>query len=292
MVVSVMDYGAAGDGVTDDKVAIQTAFNSGNKLISMPDKHFKVSGTLTLPAGVFIEGYGKEATIIETYQTSGWGICSTYSNPADGVNYSGAGGAAGFTIRRKGGTLTDSVGLHLVNHRESVFEDIIVDNFNNSVLLAGFSLNNRFTGVKGLTAMGDSWIIYHNPRHNVFIDCYGNTCGVNTACYSIESGSGAPINDLSFFGCSAEAGNYTDPVGNVSHTASGNKGWKMFGDTTDKVTGINIVAPRIDFAVGGTSYGFSQETGSQNVAVRDPFYSGCTNLSQSTSSTVFSITHF
>jgi len=60
--VSVADFGALGDG-SDDTVAIQAALDSGAKtvnFVSTGDYH--VSGTLTVPAGVFIQGNG--ATLV------------------------------------------------------------------------------------------------------------------------------------------------------------------------------------------------------------------------------------
>jgi hypothetical protein len=56
-VVSVKDFGAVGDGVTNDTAAIQAALNSGAKNVTLPIGTF-LSGLLTLPTGVSLYGEG------------------------------------------------------------------------------------------------------------------------------------------------------------------------------------------------------------------------------------------
>ncbi|SDJ01414.1 Pectate lyase superfamily protein [Pedobacter sp. ok626] len=49
---NVDDYGAVGDGVTDDMAAIQLAMNSGKKVVYFPKNKYKISGTVSIPAAV------------------------------------------------------------------------------------------------------------------------------------------------------------------------------------------------------------------------------------------------
>lgn len=79
LVTSVKDFGAAGDGTTDDTAAIQNAINSlplnpaGDGILSplgyanggtiyIPRGRYKVSSTLTLRRGVRITGEGRESS--------------------------------------------------------------------------------------------------------------------------------------------------------------------------------------------------------------------------------------
>lgn len=57
--VSVKDFGAVGDGVTDDSAAIQLAVDSGTKLVVFPYTPSGYYGAdVTLPEGVKVKGYG------------------------------------------------------------------------------------------------------------------------------------------------------------------------------------------------------------------------------------------
>jgi len=50
--VNVFDYGATGDGVTNDAVAIQAALDSGAACVYIPDGYYKVGTTLNVPITV------------------------------------------------------------------------------------------------------------------------------------------------------------------------------------------------------------------------------------------------
>ena len=58
-VVSVKDFGAIGNGSTDDTVAIQKAFSSGATIITIPVGVYLLSSTVTVPTGVTLSGYGQ-----------------------------------------------------------------------------------------------------------------------------------------------------------------------------------------------------------------------------------------
>src|SRR3989338_2706003 len=80
-VVNVKDYGAVGDGVTDDTEAIQAAFNSFTDkygTLYFPSGTYKITNTLTLPTnssaenhtGLAIQGVGCFSTSIVNHSTS------------------------------------------------------------------------------------------------------------------------------------------------------------------------------------------------------------------------------
>ncbi len=58
--LSISDFGAKGDGKTDDTVAFQSALSAaaeqGGKMVVAPAGEYRLNGTLTIPAGVTMEG--------------------------------------------------------------------------------------------------------------------------------------------------------------------------------------------------------------------------------------------
>jgi polygalacturonase len=67
-VKNVMDYGAKGDGVTDDTQAIKDAVAAGDKVF-LPRGHYKVSGTITLNLNTKLFGAARQLTTLEP---TGW----------------------------------------------------------------------------------------------------------------------------------------------------------------------------------------------------------------------------
>lgn len=101
--VSVKDYGAVGDGVTNDTTAIQTAINTGNSII-FPAGTYKCVGLTQSTNGQRFYGYGKvilqkngngviftsSGTEVELNGLMFYGDASTPTYTGDNVNASGA----------------------------------------------------------------------------------------------------------------------------------------------------------------------------------------------------------
>jgi len=57
--ISVKDYGAVGDGSTDDTAALQAAFSSGNSHVFLPRGTYYVTGNLVIPPQTCVYGLGQ-----------------------------------------------------------------------------------------------------------------------------------------------------------------------------------------------------------------------------------------
>ena len=69
--VSVVDFGAVGDGVTDDTTAFQRAVNSGHKIF-MPAGRYLLDTVYLDRAGLFLEGESSLDTILIAKESSGY----------------------------------------------------------------------------------------------------------------------------------------------------------------------------------------------------------------------------
>lgn len=62
-VSNIQDFGAVGDGVTDDAASIQLALNSGAKSVFIPAGTYRVNTTLEIPSDVEVCGVGNSSII-------------------------------------------------------------------------------------------------------------------------------------------------------------------------------------------------------------------------------------
>jgi len=77
-IANAKDYGAIGNGVADDTVAIQAALNSGRGEVYLPYGTYKTTTTLTVPTGVWFHGAGR-ASVLAGSAVSG-AILKLYDN--------------------------------------------------------------------------------------------------------------------------------------------------------------------------------------------------------------------
>jgi hypothetical protein len=116
--VSVKDFGAVGDGVTDDTAAIQAALDVGGKVI-LPEGTYKVT-SLTISDGSdpFLQGDGSENTKIQASQN----VTALISFNTEGhTNFGYGGGLSGIEINM--GSFTGRA-LDVVGWKAAVFDDL------------------------------------------------------------------------------------------------------------------------------------------------------------------------
>ena len=112
-VVNVRDFGATGNGSTDDSSAIQAAINSAPNpaVIFFPTGTYRLQSRLTLKSGLVLRGEGYRLTHLECLNTSGCitlagaatgGLVNIQSGLAKDSNQIVVSNAAGFTVGRGG----------------------------------------------------------------------------------------------------------------------------------------------------------------------------------------------
>lgn len=79
--VSVKDFGAVGNGVADDTLAIQAALNSGAGVVMMGPQTYRIT-SLSIPSGVTLKGEGKSKTTL---------TCASNTTPIAMANVNDAG---------------------------------------------------------------------------------------------------------------------------------------------------------------------------------------------------------
>lgn len=118
-IVSVKDFGAVGDGTTDDTAEIQAAFDSGAKRVVFPPGTYVVSSQLDVPNWLQItgEGYqptigvGSGAAVIKFTQTSGVAMSLGFNPVIERLVLWNSGGSYNDTTKTLTGTTAVAMDL-------------------------------------------------------------------------------------------------------------------------------------------------------------------------------------
>jgi Pectate lyase superfamily protein len=179
MLASVKDYGAIGNGSTDDTAAIQNAINStcssAGGLLYFPAGNYKITSQVTIPYDqCVLEGTGSRTQI--TYAPSANGVAFLFSKPSPSTNDIVRGGIRHFWIY-SADTSHKKSAIKLVAVSEFKVEDIRVTGAGSNSTFSGGSPSigietqgHDSTSLIGLTIQADEPIaIEPNP------DTYGGT---------------------------------------------------------------------------------------------------------------------
>lgn len=164
-VVNVKDFGATGDGVTNDEPAIRAAvlsLLSSGGTVFLPAGNYKIDGNFYIPAGVTFTGEGDKSVLLgfnasNTYTLSASPLSRVERIALDGTNAQGWGLQVdrGCVIKDvkiyqyKGTTETeDGTGLLLEGAFSSYFYDVRVTNCRQGCVVGklGTSLENNANG--------------------------------------------------------------------------------------------------------------------------------------------------
>ncbi len=212
--VSAKDYGAVGDGLTDDTNAIINAL-AASGAVFLPEGEYLVSSTITLTAGQSLYGAGA-ASVVKANSTS-FNVIEVTEDYARIAELRIEGGDIG--IKLYGLTrpvvqtsVTDvtiigaNIGVQLdgyTNHSYPCywnnFTRVLVEQpttygFHLTLSGAGDTPNaNKFTACRayshGVDTTGAGFYIEHGKYNNSFIDCEANMAGTVQGCFIIGADS-------------------------------------------------------------------------------------------------------
>ena len=141
-IVSVKDFGAVGDGITDDTQAIQDAIESGELSIYIPAGTYKITAPLNVPTqqgstAIHIHGAGKQQSILQAS-----GTFKTIINIGDNVDQTIRGRYENFCVSGTGATVQH--GIYGARVEEHTFFGIWAKGFTVAAISTGYGYVNNF----------------------------------------------------------------------------------------------------------------------------------------------------
>ena len=249
--VSVKDFGAVGDGVTDDTAAIQAAltyatpsssatFTSvGGNAVYFPAGKYRFTGAILIPEWVNLIGDGKGLTVLlAAGATSKIQFGTTSADNRGGSSF-------GFTID---GNSVATNGLYVGLAVERDFSDIDVVNCAGDGLIVESGQNNNFISCgfqhNGSAGSGSNVVLDLGAGNNRFIGCEINRGAQNNVRIRQTGASPAgafsvPTNNR-FYGCMIER--FNDETNFNGCIYQGNGRLNKFDKCDISVTGVTATA--------------------------------------------------
>lgn len=195
LAISVRDYGATGDGTTDDSSAFQAAINAAatkKQRVVVPSSAnpYILNSSLTMATGVRLHGEGDSRPILKTTNTSS-ALIFDFSS----VNNSGL---IGLEIDGNNAVTPAGYNVLLSNAVGNVIENCsftnLGDNINGGIILSGTSYHNKITGNTCTDAAGSFVGLTGSTVHDN--DISGNNV-TDSVGFGIFLGGGAYNNLIS-----------------------------------------------------------------------------------------------
>ena len=197
---NVLDYGATGDGVTDDTVAIQNVINvveasTNGGVVYMPAGKYKITANLTItwPKLCVLRGDGSQLSFIWDYRTSvGTGGVITYdaSVAAGGANAYMGTFTGGFSLVKKINytivtgpvitTLGTGTGLYANGVVGGVYQDIWATGYNTNIYLIdclGFAMRDIYSNQAAYGIYLAGYSALSGPNASIVENCIISACG-------------------------------------------------------------------------------------------------------------------
>lgn len=193
-VYNVQGYGAVGDGVTDDTVAIQAtinaASNAGGGIVWLPAGTYLISDALVIPMGVYIVGAGPRATTIYNNQDGNAFELTETST----VYHSGI---VNLKINGPASPATNKTAVYLKNCLGIAVDNVVIDNHDIGITIDGTTFGYY-------DALEKIWVYNANIGYYFINTANGNVmrdCGAFNCEYGvhIEDNANAITLDACFF---------------------------------------------------------------------------------------------
>ena len=257
------DYGAAGNGSTDDTTAVQNAINgvsaTGGGTLFFPAGTYKISSALSVPNGVSLLGVGQNVSVIN--QTSTTANAITY-NPST-LNYvsienlsitgPGSGSGIGILVEANGGA---------TNVNSCSFQDVTIAGFGSHglelVTGVGCSLNTV-----NVSSVGGHGIFLSGGTGNTLTNCFVTGGASTQQGFQLTNVNYTTLNGCKAFSC---GGGYTISGGSanaitgcgadtiVAANGQDGSGFKISGGTVHTIDSCysNVNKAKAFYATGST----------------------------------------
>ena len=209
MAVNVKDFGAVGDGVTNDGQAFVDADAAatalGGAAISVPPGTYIISSTFVLGAGNSLIGQARGSTIIKQINTS-----------VDGIQLSGVNTIRNIRIEAPSGNVnTTTVGINSSGTSDNIIEQVRVLYFGFGVKSTGLTWRQSYIHVRVENPTNTGFHFEETNSHLeiYLLQCYvvnNSTLGLtNKISYYISGSKGTYMNNCTSDGGSAVGTNNT-----------------------------------------------------------------------------------
>jgi hypothetical protein len=306
--VSVKDFGAVGDGVTNDTAAIQAAINAaiGNQLVLFPAGVYLVTDTINLFKGSQLQGinryqgntaYAANAygTKINFAPTSLKNLFEIQNLPTPAQTFRSKVAIRGFEIVGDSGTYAQAA-LYLQDSIYNDFEDLNISLFQYGIYHNGTPINNRFVNIIAGTLSTESVHYETGGTTDVYEQCTFNLVPRGVVL------KGSCVN-MRFIGCLFEqidlygmelykecrtievVAGYSEDVPYANTATNAMFKVSYSGTTSDLSTTLKVIGGNFTGRNAGIVGSFLDVDDSVGVQLIGPYVARYTNLIQTTAST-------